>query len=132
MKYAVSTSYRASKSEELDKYHIVNDEEIRNLTDEEYYDFRVLAANKFNKRLKEYYNGKDWENLVEDVEKRNVVSALLTDAKEESIAELNGFDKYKKYEKETKKMKEEEGEDEGKSPELIKQIKKNKKRYKGY
>jgi hypothetical protein len=132
MKYAVSTSYRASKSEELGKYHIVNDEEIRNLTDEEYYDFRVLAANKFNKRLEEYYNSNEWDKLEEDVEKRNVVSALLTDAKEEAIAELNGFDKYKKYEKETKKMKEEEGEDEGKSPELIKQIKKNKKRYKGY
>jgi hypothetical protein len=132
MKYAVSTSYKASKSEELDKYHIVNNEEIRNLTDEEYYDFRVLAAKKFDNRLEEYYNGKDWENLVEDVEKRNVVSALLTDAKEEAIAELNGFDKYKKYEKETKKMKEEEGEDEEKSTELKKQIKKNKKRYKGY
>jgi hypothetical protein len=132
MKYAVSTSYRATKSEELNKYHKVDGDGIRNLDDEEYYDFRVLAAKKFNNRLKEYYNSNEWQNLSEDVEKRNVVSALLTDAKEEAITELNGFDKYKKYEKETKKMKEEEGEDEGKSPELKKQITKNKKRYKGY
>jgi hypothetical protein len=132
MKYAVSTSYRATKSEELNKYHKVDGDGIRNLTDEEYYDFRVLAAKKFKNRLEEYYNSNEWDKLEEDVEKRNVVSALLKDAKEEAIAELNGFDKYKKYEKETKKMKEEEGEDEGKSPELKKQIKKNKKRYKGY
>lgn len=132
IKYAVSTSYRATKSEELNKYHKVDGDEIRNLTDEEYYDFRVLAAKKFKNRLEEYYNSNEWQNLSEDVEKRNVVSALLTDAKEEAITELNGFDKYKKYEKETKKIKEEEGEDEGKSPELKKQITKNKKRYKGY
>ena len=128
IKYAVSTSYRATKSEELNKYHKVDGDGIRNLTDEEYYDFRVSAAKKFNNRLKEYYNGKDWENLVEDVEKRKVVSALLTDAKEESIAELNGFYEYKEYKKESEK----EEENEEKSTELKKQIKKNKKRYKGY
>jgi general stress protein 26 len=128
IKYAVSTSYRATKSEELNKYHKVDDEGIRNLTDEEYYDFRVLAAKKFKNRLEEYYNSKDWENLVEDVEKRNVVSALLTDAKEEAIAELNGFYEYKEYKKESEK----EEENEEKSTELKKQIRENKKRYKGY
>lgn len=106
MKYAISNSYRSTKSEDINKYHLFDKEtfEMRNLSDEEWYNFRYNTAKKFNENLTSYYESKRWENLT-DENKRKVVSLILTLTKESVIAEMNNMSK-KLYDKITKKEEE--------------------------
>lgn len=138
IKYAASNSYRNTKSEDINAYHKFDDDgRMRNLTDEEWYEFRLVSAKKFNENIVDYYNSKSWERLVytdengnpqpDNEARRKMVSKILKLSKEYAIATLNNMST-KQYEKITKKE-EEQLEDKGANKMQEKESKLIEKRY---
>lgn len=95
--FAASEPYQQTKSDELTKYSIFNEDgTIRTMTNEEWYDFRKISAENFNKKITQ-----KWQKIDQKIEsisgsesekksaKREAVSILYKESKDEAILELN-------------------------------------------
>jgi hypothetical protein len=102
MNYSVSNSYRQTKAEDSGTYVKIDETGIRNLTDEEWYDFRKKTGEIFDSKLKDFYRGKEWEGFSKS-EQRLFVAQLLNKSKHEAIAELNEYTTVKLFNRDLEK-----------------------------
>lgn len=127
MNYAVSSSYRQTRAE--DKGNLVMLEpELRTLDDEEWYEFRNKSAKLFDNKLKDFYESKEWEGYNPE-EQRAAVSLLLKMAKNETIAEENGYYRFEEFRQDVVKRRE-EAKDAGQEKDFKRFMENVKKRYK--